>query len=425
MISSIISLLVRTDETEQHTYSIVFICNLFYFYLSFHPCSSLSLIISPSPGRDDDEYSPTSDSPDNFPLGIAIQQYLAPTNYIRRLTSGSDLGAVYYSNRYAIVWSDLVNMNRSKSVKDSSGEGDGDFYYDVFYMRSPPNYTAVANIDTDSGSDRSNQYMYSLQQQTYFAGTLTEYSPRCPAYAPLSLLDGDESGEIYTPVSIDSNAFTIEFANYFAAASYECPTCHSNSSSSSFDGTVWVADIKTGEDSDLYKYAFISFNGSIINNYYYNFFSTPACPAFLGWITNRPSYALISNTRNAQIYLNLLSNLIYNAEAVAEGTLPLQTGISEYGNLFFDAAAVARIVSLFLSIFALLLMNGTWPLAVWRLSYERSARIALMMKTVGMRPYAYVLGTNPLPLLQNFSLYSPILSYIIILGYFQVCIYST
>jgi len=41
---------------------------------------------------------------------------------------------------------------------------------------------------------------------------------------------------------------------------------------------------------------------------------------------------------------------------------------------------------------SVLLINGFWPMAVWRLAHERSQDIVLMMRTVGMRPSSYLLG---------------------------------
>jgi hypothetical protein len=43
-------------------------------------------------------------------------------------------------------------------------------------------------------------------------------------------------------------------------------------------------------------------------------------------------------------------------------------------------------------LFGMMLMNGFWPIAVWRAGHERSTGLVEMMSTTGMRPYVYLLG---------------------------------
>ena len=296
---------------------------------------------------------------------------MLPTFNVRTITDDSTAEPIYYENRAPILWSDVAVQ-------------EADFYYNRLYFRPKPNYSSHVN----SGS---NSFMYSNQEMIYQASLKNGY-PRCPAYAPLPDIYGEDG--IYKPSEFSEVNFTEEFSKFFASAVYDCPTCYNYSSTSGayFDGTLWVADLDD-DDSSSYRYSYLSFNGTDIasGDDQDDYFPVSVCPDFLGRLINKPYYSEVSNTRNVMTYLNLLSNSLYDPNVVGK-TLPIQTGTSEYGHLFFDAAGVARIVSLFLSIFALLLMNGTWPLAVWRLSYERSQRIALMMKTVGMRSYAYVLG---------------------------------
>mmetsp|Transcript_21930 Transcript_21930/g.49624 ORF Transcript_21930/g.49624 Transcript_21930/m.49624 type:complete len:323 (-) Transcript_21930:877-1845(-) len=43
-------------------------------------------------------------------------------------------------------------------------------------------------------------------------------------------------------------------------------------------------------------------------------------------------------------------------------------------------------------LFGMMLMNGFWPVAVWRAGHERSTGLVEMMSTTGLRPYIYLLG---------------------------------
>lgn len=255
-------------------------------------------------------------------------------------------------------------------------------YYNAFYARTVPNYTS-AGVQPDDPSN-SNAIMFANQMENFKAG-LTNGYPRCPAFAPLPAIYPGNG--IYLPTETGyGGGFAEEFSRHFASASFDCPSCEDKDKSGFyFNGSLWVAGLKTA-----YRFSFLAINGTSLEEDF-DYLPTNVCPESLLTVSNSPEFSQWSDTRNAMTYLNLLTNTIFNASYIGK-TLPIQIGTSEYGNLFFNAAFVARAVSLFLSIFAILLMNGTWPLSVWRLSYERSARIALMMKTVGMRPYAYVLG---------------------------------
>jgi hypothetical protein len=88
-------------------------------------------------------------------------------------------------------------------------------------------------------------------------------------------------------------------------------------------------------------------------------------------------------------YLNLLSN------SVLQPTLQsfdIQGGISAYGDLNFDAQLISQNLANVLSVIGMMLLNGFWPLAVWRLAHERANSIVLMVHTSGMRKLSYMSG---------------------------------
>jgi hypothetical protein len=95
------------------------------------------------------------------------------------------------------------------------------------------------------------------------------------------------------------------------------------------------------------------------------------------------------NNNIAMTYLNLLSNLLIQPELE---TYDIQAGYSTYGQLYFQAQFISMRFATVYIIIAMLLVNGFWPIAVWRLSHERSNEIVQMMKTVGMRSNSYILG---------------------------------
>jgi len=91
----------------------------------------------------------------------------------------------------------------------------------------------------------------------------------------------------------------------------------------------------------------------------------------------------------AMTYSNLLANSILDPSVQ---TLAIQGAVSPFGALFFNFLLLTEFVSTFLTIFLVLLFNALWPLSVWRLAYERSSGIAGLMKSIGLRPWAYIAG---------------------------------
>ena len=53
---------------------------------------------------------------------------------------------------------------------------------------------------------------------------------------------------------------------------------------------------------------------------------------------------------------------------------------------------IAQSQSFFLIFFGMVLMNGAWPLAVWRLGHEMSLGLEELMRAMGLRPWVYIMG---------------------------------
>lgn len=88
-------------------------------------------------------------------------------------------------------------------------------------------------------------------------------------------------------------------------------------------------------------------------------------------------------------FINLLSNTIHDPTLL---TYPIQTGVSVYGSLDYKGQAVTTFMAFLLTMLAVLMMNGLFPMSVWRLSYEKAANIRLMMETAGLKASSYFLG---------------------------------
>lgn len=157
-----------------------------------------------------------------------------------------------------------------------------------------------------------------------------------------------------------------------------------------FNGTLWVANQSPNaarSPSPQYPYAFIDvaapyLSGSLLGN-------APNCPTNVDILTETATAGLLNQTLLAMQYLNLLTNSMYDPLL---RSYPIQGGVSHYGYLNFDVTSMNESISFLITIFLVLMINGTWPLSIWRLSYERSQKIRMMMKSVGMTDTAYMVG---------------------------------
>jgi hypothetical protein len=115
-----------------------------------------------------------------------------------------------------------------------------------------------------------------------------------------------------------------------------------------------------------------------------------SCPSGIEQMeANANYYVYQGSTMSSMTWLNLLTNSILEPNLAK---YPVQAGFSYYGELNFDSAEVSQGVANILTVIAMFLMNGFWPMAVWRLAHERAQDIVLMMRTVGMRAFSYVFG---------------------------------
>ena len=66
--------------------------------------------------------------------------------------------------------------------------------------------------------------------------------------------------------------------------------------------------------------------------------------------------------------------------------------MSIYGSLDFSKQSSTTFIAFLLTMLAVLMMNGLFPISIWRLSYEKSSNIRLMMETAGLRATSYIIG---------------------------------
>ena len=348
-------------------------------YLSSSGCSVDVLsdhIFSAASNTLSDDYYWSSD--ELGPLGFTIQNYLVPSvygAYFFGQTSYFDYGLPYYSYRNPILWSNLINS--STLVQNQQGFG--------YSSRSfPPGKSDSAMAPNDA--------MYSSQEVTLQDVVGNGY-PECPSYAPETTV-GSSSSSAYSAVE--------SYSAIYGDATFWCPECTSRKPEDSvpddyrvfFNGTYWTTKTLGGYSScsqtkcALYPYSYINFMSSQLDSSFE--YMGSQCPSGIDQIEANSNYYRNQGSQlSSMTYLNLLSNLLVEPNL---DRYPIQTGFSYYGELNFDAVGVSQQVSNILTVIGMLLMNGFWPMAVWRLSHERSQDIVLMMRTVGMKAFSYVFG---------------------------------
>lgn len=356
------------------------------FSASFVPILGLQLDDSPSPAGQDQAYS------------YGISYVLVPSSLIDSpysdvtvvaTTAGSAgvsmtaAGLPTYSDRVPTVWSDFA------LTVSLLGELGG-----LVLNMFPSPREAAEHSSRDAHIDaipNANAYMYSMQEEVYKSVyefkkkelALKHPDLQCSSFAPDFLINA--SSGLWLE---DMTEIALDFSSVFADAVFECrSSCavggfKSPSTSSAFDGTLWVA--RSGQGNSVYPYGFLNLASPEISGKFLGDF----CPANVEMISLGPAYDAIQTLTSMQ-YLNLLTNTLYDPTLES---YPIQGAVSEFGALFFNLTIFSEIFSLFLTIFAVLMMNGLWPLTVWRLAYERSSNIHLMMKSVGMRESAYLMG---------------------------------
>ena len=289
-----------------------------------------------------------------------IKEYLAPIYYdpltymLYRSSQDVEIGFPYYSYRIPVIWSSYLNS----TTKFFTNYG--------FSLYSMPKKLLKENLN-------SNDFILNEQNEIY-QSTLRS---KCDIYAPGYLLN------ITSYLKKKKNPLvSIQnyFAQHFADASFDCPNCFQSLStpwnhSIYFDGTLWVANTDINDSG--YPYAFIDITPSITEASV----STKYCPQNIQKLSFGPIYTFTNRTRLVMQYLNILSN------SLSDPTLTnytIQGGTSPYGVLDYTLN-FAQDVAFILTIFVVVILNGFWPFTVWRLSYEWTSNIRLMMKAMGLR----------------------------------------
>lgn len=322
--------------------------------------------------------------------GYNIKSYVIPSSYFTYTVFPTQVGneeyvsygsgLSYIEDRQAILWSSMFSdeIMSSNPVGLSIG------------MRSIP------EVATGSGGDiltAPNEYMHQFQVETReYVLEDTEY-PSCPNYAPETQLS-------------PGNDFAQNYSDFLADAVFVCDGCgpatnytadiDASSASIFFNGTMWVTQAATSDKASArtYPYGFLNYVSDATSPSY-DYLSDSAqnvCPVgidILSMTSVLQSWSGTSRLLDAMSYLNMLSNTINNVQLES---FPIQTAFSPYGSLIFAATFISQIQANFLTILSMMLLNGFWPIAVWRLAHEKSENIVLMMRTVGLRGSSYIFG---------------------------------
>lgn len=326
----------------------------------------------------DDDYT-WDDDDEVGPYGYNIKTYLVPSQYgVTLFGKSSSIYSVYgyyfYDSRYMVIWSAYTQTPTLQYAPNG-------LYY---FYRNIPN-------SSSSSTNAPNINMYNSQKLTYEGTYLNVDYPECvnEEYTESTIV-----GSYSTPSS------TIQqiYSNSYADIVYSCLECYGkqklNPERFYFNGTIWASHVSTSyscykQSCERYPYGYINFKSSSLLPSY-NYFNNDKCPDGLFYLDmNSLSYYGKSQTTQVMTSLNHLTNTIKDPTL---GNYSIQGGFSPYGDLNFDATGISQGQSNILVVIAMFLLNGFWPLAVWRLSHERSQELVLMMRTVGMKTISYIAG---------------------------------
>lgn len=358
-------------------------------YLSDTDCSLPTLVDHIFSGSDqtmtgDDWWD---DDDEVGPYGYNIKNYLVPSqSYVKvfgTVPSSSSYysyysGWYYYLNRPIIIWS-------SFQTESSLQYADHQLTYTSRAL--PEGVTSSVNAP--------NEQIYSTQVTNYQNALLNSEYPEC-------------TNEEYTENSIIGSSETYwaiiqqNYSDLYADVIISCLECseYYNTSDDSlssvqqiyFNGTLWLSRVSNDcnkQSCKRYPYGYINFIDSDTSNST-NYFNNPDCPNGVETMEmNSYYYWGKSQQIQAMTAVNYLTNTIVDPSLT---NYSIQGGYSEYGELSFDATAVSQGESNILTVIAMFLLNGFWPLAVWRLSHERTQDLVLMMRTVGMTTLSYISG---------------------------------
>jgi ABC-type multidrug transport system ATPase subunit len=314
------------------------------------------------------------------PYGYNTKSYLIPTqSFVSTVTLYGTKNGIrsYYgwfesNNRQPIIWSSF----ESDPLLQASSHGLS------YSSRALPNTTPPL-----SSANEPNERMYATQELNYQNSLLNVRYPDCvnEEYTEASLI-----GSNTTDISLIEQNFSAFYADLVVA----CPECHlhTNSSVIYFNGTLWltrVGQAGSNQNELHYPYGYLNFMSSALYDDV-NYFSNPSCPQEVA-VMDMNSYDSYERSQQIQAMtsLNYLTNLLVDPLL---NNYTIQGGFTPYGDLDFDATSVSQGESNILTVIAMFLLNGFWPLAVWRLSHERTQELVLMMRTVGMKTESYIGG---------------------------------
>lgn len=318
------------------------------------------------------------------PHGYSIKYYMIPNTefsgnvevFSKTDGSGYNYGFPIHVDRMPVIWSSLTESSTLVDMQESLGL--------QFYTRSIPE-------EGESNDNAPNSFMYANQQAVAASVDRSQEDspfPKCYNFA------GD--------FVLNTSSYATALQNYsslFADSVFYCENCKVASELLNetaaeakvfFEGTMWCSASPTGtcdkDSCEPYPFSFLNYvlPQDETLNYLGEF-----CPSGVRQLSRNHQSGYSTSTFRAMSYLNLLSNSLLRP---ALDSFDIQGGISAYGDLNFDAQLISQSLANVLTVIAMMLLNGFWPLAVWRLAHERTTNIVLMVHTSGMRKAAYMSG---------------------------------
>lgn len=351
-------------------------------YLSDNDCTLETLVDHIFSGADsnmvDDDW--WDDDDDVGPYGYNIKNYLVPSqSYVQVFGTepGIDYvyGWYYYNTRQVIIWSSFESQATLQ-------------YSDHSLSYNIRNIPKTAN----SSVNQPNAVIYETQEVNYQNSLLNQLYPECTneEYTENSVI-----GTNKTSMTTIRQTYSESYADIIVAC-LECPQYYSDTSPDViyFNGTLWLSRVSgnnycEAQSCQRYPYGYINYKSSYLSSTS-NYFNNPDCPNGISYL-DMNSYSYYGKSQQLQVMstINYLTNTLIDP---ALTNYSIQGGYSPYGELQFDATSVSQGESNILTVIAMFLLNGFWPLAVWRLSHERTQDLVLMMRTVGMKTISYIMG---------------------------------
>jgi hypothetical protein len=345
-------------------------------YLSSDGCDFSVLVHHLFSGTDEDLALGDPDTEQSLgPDGYAIRNYFIPVYDGSGSTSGlqianeivvdneaPDYGLSTYNSRLTVLWSSLVDVTAETNIPNMA-----------FNQRGIP---AGAELTSDGPNDAQ----FAAQEETLVDIIDSAYADTCPYYAEATVV-----GSYSTPDWVSQQAYS----DVYSDVAFACPTCTAvpNTGDSPsrvyFNGTLWMAryqDIPYGWCSDIscyaYPYGFINYKADWMNATA-RYLPDHDCPVGVSSISKSPNWAQ-DQTLLSMTLTNLLTNSMLDPWL---HTYSIQGGYSHYGALFFDAQLVSSAQAFWMVLIGMMLMNGFWPMAVWRAGHERAFGLVEMMNT--------------------------------------------